>query len=388
MGEFEEQSSWGFETRAVHTGQEPDPVTGAVVTPISLSTTFAQDGVGGHKGFEYSRSGNPTRAALEACVASLEGGRHGLAFASGLAAEDNVLRLLQPRDRVLLGNDAYGGTFRLISKVHTGLAWTAVDLIDTDRLAAEWPSDTKLVWLETPTNPLLRCFDIETICEIAHDNGALVCVDNTFATPFLQQPLSLGADVVVHSATKYLGGHSDVVGGFLALDDDDLAGRLTFTQNAAGAVPAPFDCYLVLRGVKTLAVRMERHCANARSMVDLLVGHGAVERVLYPQLPDHPGHAAAAKQMRDFGGMVSFTLRGGLQAALRVAAATELFVLAESLGAVESLIEHPGHMTHASAAGSPLEVPDNLLRLSVGIESAADLVADLAQALEAAAGKS
>ena len=388
MGEFEEQSSWGFETRAVHTGQEPDPVTGAVVTPISLSTTFAQDGVGGHKGFEYSRSGNPTRAALEACVASLEGGRHGLAFASGLAAEDNVLRLLQPRDRVLLGNDAYGGTFRLISKVHTGLAWTAVDLIDTDRLAAGWPSDTKLVWLETPTNPLLRCFDIETICEIAHDNGALVCVDNTFATPFLQQPLSLGADVVVHSATKYLGGHSDVVGGFLALDDDDLAGRLTFTQNAAGAVPAPFDCYLVLRGVKTLAVRMERHCANARSMVDLLVGHGAVERVLYPQLPDHPGHAAAAKQMRDFGGMVSFTLRGGLQAALRVAAATELFVLAESLGAVESLIEHPGHMTHASAAGSPLEVPDNLLRLSVGIESAADLVADLAQALEAAAGKS
>ncbi len=381
MGEFEEQSSWGFETRAVHTGQEPDPVTGAVVTPISLSTTFAQDGVGGHKGFEYSRSGNPTRSALEACVASLEGGRHGLAFASGLAAEDNVLRLLQPGDRVLLGNDAYGGTFRLISKVHTALTWTAVDLIDTDLLAAEWPADTKLVWLETPTNPLLRCFDIEKICEIAHGRGALVCVDNTFATPYLQQPLSLGADVVVHSATKYLGGHSDVVGGFLALDDDDLAGRLTFTQNAAGAVPAPFDCYLVLRGVKTLAVRMERHCANARSIVDLLVGHPSVERVLYPQLPDHPGHPAAAKQMRDFGGMVSFTLRGGSQAALRVAAATTLFTLAESLGAVESLIEHPGQMTHASAAGSPLEVPDNLLRLSVGIESATDLVADLAQAL-------
>ncbi|MEP7112297.1 MAG: cystathionine gamma-synthase [Ilumatobacteraceae bacterium] len=381
MGEFEEQTSWGFETRAVHAGQDPDPVTGAVVTPISLSTTFAQDGVGGHKGFEYSRSGNPTRAALETCVASLEGGAHGLAFASGLAAEDNVLRLLRADDRVLLGNDAYGGTFRLISKVHTSLAWTAVDLIDTDRLAAEWPSDTRLVWLETPTNPLLRCFDIEKICEIAHSRGALVCVDNTFATPFLQQPLSLGADVVVHSATKYLGGHSDVVGGFLALDDDELAGRLTFTQNAAGAVPAPFDCYLVLRGVKTLAVRMERHCANARSIVDLLVGHPAVERVLYPQLPDHPGHAAAAKQMRDFGGMVSFTMRGGVEKALRVAAATELFVLAESLGAVESLIEHPGQMTHASAAGSPLEVPDNLLRLSVGIESAADLVADLEQAL-------
>ncbi len=381
MGEFEEQSSWGFETRAVHTGQEPDPTTGAVVTPISLSTTFAQDGVGGHKGFEYSRSGNPTRAALETCVASLEDGRHGLAFASGLAAEDNVLRLLNAGDRVLLGNDAYGGTFRLISKVHTSLKWTAVDLIDTDRLLAEWPDDTKLVWLETPTNPLLRCFDIEKICAIAHSRGALVCVDNTFATPFLQQPLTLGADVVVHSATKYLGGHSDVVGGFLALDDDELAGRLTFTQNAAGAVPAPFDCYLVLRGVKTLAVRMERHCANARSIVDLLVGHPDVERVLYPQLPDHPGHAAAAKQMRDFGGMVSFTMRGGLDAALRVAAATKLFVLAESLGAVESLIEHPGQMTHASAAGSPLEVPDNLLRLSVGIESAADLVADLEQAL-------
>jgi cystathionine gamma-synthase len=381
MGEFEEQSSWGFETRAVHTGQEPDPVTGAVVTPISLSTTFAQNGVGGHKGFEYSRSGNPTRLALETCVASLEGADHGLAFASGLAAEDNVLRLLNAGDRVLLGNDAYGGTFRLISKVHTGLTWTAVDLIDTDRLVADWPDDTKLVWLETPTNPLLRCFDIEKICEIAHDLGALVCVDNTFATPFLQQPLALGADVVVHSATKYLGGHSDVVGGFLALNDNELAERLTFTQNAAGAVPAPFDCYLVLRGVKTLAVRMERHCANARSIVDLLVGHPAVERVLYPQLPDHPGHAAAAKQMRDFGGMVSFTMRGGSEAALKVAAATKLFVLAESLGAVESLIEHPHQMTHASVAGSPLEVPDNLLRLSVGIESAADLVADLEQAL-------
>ena len=381
MGEIEEQSSWGFETRAVHTGQEPDPVTGAVVTPISLSTTFAQDGVGAHKGFEYSRSGNPTRLALETCVASLEDAAHGLAFASGLAAEDNVLRLLDAGDRVLLGNDAYGGTFRLISKVHTGLTWTAVDLIDTDRLVAEWPDDTKLVWLETPTNPLLRCFDIETICEIAHDRGALVCVDNTFATPFLQQPLSLGADVVVHSATKYLGGHSDVVGGFLAMNDDEVAERLTFTQNAAGAVPAPFDCYLVLRGVKTLAVRMERHCANARSIVDLLVGHPSVERVLYPQLPDHPGHAAAAKQMRDFGGMVSFTMRGGSEAALRVAAATKLFVLAESLGAVESLIEHPHQMTHASVAGSPLEVPDNLLRLSVGIESAADLVADLEQAL-------
>jgi cystathionine gamma-synthase len=381
MGEIDEQTQWGFETRAIHAGQQPDPVTGAVVVPISLSTTFAQEQVGQHRGYEYSRSGNPTRTAYESQVAALEDARHGLAFASGLAAEDNVLRLLQPGQRVLLGNDAYGGTFRLISKVHTHLAWTAVDLLDLDGLVANWPTDTALVWLETPTNPLLRCFDIEAITAIAHERGALVCVDNTFATPYLQQPLALGADVVVHSATKYLGGHSDVVGGFLALSDDDLAQRLRFTQNAAGAVPAPFDCYLTLRGVKTLAVRMERHCANARAVVDLLIGHPAVEAVLYPQLPDHPGHAAATKQMRDFGGMVSFTLKAGRDAALRVAAATELFTLGESLGAVESLIEHPGQMTHASAAGSPLEVPDHLIRLSVGIESAHDLVADLEQAL-------
>jgi cystathionine gamma-synthase len=382
MGEQETHDRWGFETRAIHTGQGADPGTGAVVTPISLSTTFKQSGVGEHQGYEYSRSGNPTRTALETCVASLEQADHGMSFASGLAAEDNVLRLLSPGDRVLLGNDAYGGTFRLISKVHTHLQWTAVDLLDVDRLAADWPADTRLVWLETPTNPLLRCFDIEAICALASARGAMVCVDNTFATPYLQQPLTLGADIVVHSATKYLGGHSDVVGGFLALNDDGIAQRLRFTQNAAGGVPAPFDCYLVLRGVKTLALRMERHCSNARAIVDLLVGHPAVERVLYPQLPDHAGHRAAAKQMRDYGGMVSFTLRGGEEAALRVAAATELFTLAESLGAVESLIEHPGRMTHASAAGSPLEVPSNLLRLSVGVESANDLVADLAQALE------
>ena len=381
MGEIEQQSSWGFETAAIHAGQDPDPVTGAVVTPISLSTTFQQPEVGQHRGYEYSRSGNPTRTAYETQVAALEGATHGLAFSSGLAAEDNVLRLLAAGDRVLLGNDAYGGTYRLISKVHTQLPWSAVDLLDVDALAANWPTDTKLIWLETPTNPLLRCFDIEAIAAVARDRGALVVVDNTFATPYLQQPLSLGAHVVVHSATKYLGGHSDVVGGFLALDDEGLAQRLRFTQNAAGAVPAPFDCYMALRGVKTLAIRMERHCSNARAVVDLLVGHPAVEQVLYPQLPDHPGHAAASKQMRDFGGMVSFTLRGGKQAALRVAAATELFTLGESLGAVESLIEHPGEMTHASAAGSPLKVPDNLVRLSVGIETAADLVADLEQAL-------
>jgi cystathionine gamma-synthase len=386
MGELEEQSGWAFETRAVHTGQPPDEATGAVVVPISLSTTFAQDGVGVHKGYEYSRSGNPTRTALELCVASLESAAHGLAFASGLAAEDNILRLLQPGQRVLLGNDAYGGTFRLIDKLWQplGVAWSAVDLTDLDALAARWPADTAMVWLETPTNPLLTCIDIERLASLAHEHGALVVVDNTFATPYLQRPIPLGADIVVHSATKYLGGHSDVVGGFVAVDDEELAERLRFTQNAAGAVPGPFDCYLVLRGVKTLGVRMDRHCENARAVVDLLVGHPAVERVLYPQLPDHPGHAAAAKQMRDYGGMVSFTTSGGEAAARRVAAATTVFTLAESLGAVESLIEHPGAMTHASAAGSPLEVPANLVRLSVGIEHSTDLVADLAQALDTA----
>ncbi|MFZ1491498.1 MAG: cystathionine gamma-synthase [Ilumatobacteraceae bacterium] len=384
MGEQTDEEGWGFETRAVHTGQQPDAASGAVVTPITLSTTFAQEGVGVHRGFEYSRSGNPTRAALETCFASLERARHGLAFASGLAAEDNILRLLSPGDRVVLGNDAYGGTFRLIAKVHApaGIEWTAFDLTDVDALAAEWPAGTRMVWLETPTNPLLTCIDIEAVAAVAHARGALVVVDNTFATPYLQQPLALGADVVVHSATKYLGGHSDVVGGLVAVDEDGLAERLSFTQNAAGAVPAPFDCYLVLRGLKTLALRMERHCSNARAVVDLLLAHPGVDRVLYPQLPDHPGHAAAAKQMRDFGGMVSFTLRGGVDAALEVVRRTELFTLAESLGAVESLIEHPGRMTHASAAGSPLEVPDDLIRLSVGVESAADLVADLAQALD------
>jgi cystathionine gamma-synthase len=385
MGEREQDQVYqGFSTRAIHSGQDPEPTTGAVVTPISLSTTFAQDGVGGHKGFEYSRSGNPTRTALEAQVASLEEARHGLAFASGLAAEDNVLRLLRPGQRILLGNDAYGGTFRLIAKVWSplGFPWTAIDLTDLDGLRANWPDDTGMIWLETPTNPLLTCFDIEAIATIAHERDAIVVVDNTFATPYLQQPITLGADIVVHSATKYLGGHSDVVGGFLATSGDELAERLRFTQNAAGAVPAPFDCYLVLRGVKTLAVRMDRHCENARAMVDLLVGHEAVDRVLYPQLPDHPGHAAAAKQMRDFGGMVSFTLKAGRDAAMRVADSTEIFTLAESLGAVESLIEHPAAMTHASAAGSPLEVPDNLVRLSVGIEDAHDLSNDLGQALD------
>jgi cystathionine gamma-synthase len=384
MGEYEDQIGWSFETLAIHAGQSPDPATGAVVRPISLSSTFAQSEVGVHQGYEYSRSGNPTRTVLETQVAALERARRGLAFASGLAAEDAVMRLIAGTGkRVLLGNDAYGGTFRLISNVWSplGTPWSAVDLLDVDALAANWPSDTGLVWLESPTNPLLACFDIAAIAELAHARGALVVVDNTFATPYLQQPISLGADIIVHSATKYLGGHSDVVGGFLAVDDDELADRLAFFQNAAGGVPSPFDCYLVVRGVKTLALRMDRHCENARAVVDLLVDHPAVERVLYPGLPDHPGHAAAARQMRDFGGMVSFTVKAGEAEARRIAAATELFTLAESLGAVESLIEHPGAMTHASAAGSPLEVPSNLIRLSVGVEHSSDLVADLAQAL-------
>ena len=381
--------SFGFSTRAIHAGQEPDPTTGAVVVPISLSTTFAQDGVGNHKGFEYSRSGNPTRSALETQIASLEEARHGLSFASGLAAEDNILRLLTVAPegsgkRILLGNDAYGGTFRLIAKVWgpMGYPWTAVDLTDLDALRANWPDDTGMIWLETPTNPLLTCFDIEAIASIAHERDAIVVVDNTFATPYLQQPINLGADLVVHSATKYLGGHSDVVGGFIATSNDELAEKLAFTQNAAGAVPAPFDSYMLLRGVKTLAVRMDRHCENARAIVDLLVDHPAIEKVLYPQLPDHPGHAAAAKQMKDFGGMVSFQVRAGREAAMRVADSTSVFTLAESLGAVESLIEHPAAMTHMSAVGSPLEVPDNLVRLSVGIEDKADLVADLEQAID------
>lgn len=385
MGDLGAVDGWAFETRAIHIGQEPDPVTGAVVPPISLSTTFAQESVGEHRGYEYSRSGNPTRTALEEVLASLEGTRHGLAFASGLAAEDNIMRTLRPGQRVILGDDAYGGTFRLIARVWEplGITWTALDLTDTTRLVADWPEDTALVWIETPTNPLLNCVDIGAVCEIAHRRGARVVVDNTFATPYLQQPAALGADVVVHSSTKYLGGHSDVVGGMIAVDDDDLAERLRYTQNAAGAVPSPFDCYLVLRGLKTLAIRMERHCQNARAVVDALVGHPAVAEVLYPQLPDHRGHAAAAKQMRDFGGMVSFRVRGGEAAARRVAAATEVFTLAESLGAVESLIEHPAAMTHASAAGSALEVPADLLRLSVGIEHHGDLVADLLSALDA-----
>ena len=378
----------GFETRAIHAGQEPDPASGAVIPPISVSTTFAQSAVGEHQGFEYARSGNPTRAALETCLASLEGAARGLAFASGLAAEDVVLRTCLPAGSgVVLGNDAYGGTFRLISRLYgtEGRPWVATDLADVDGLVDEWPDPTGVVWVETPTNPLLSVVDLERVVAVAHDRGALVVVDNTFATPYLQRPLELGADIVVHSTTKYLGGHSDVVGGFVACADPELGERLAFVQNAAGAVPSPFDCFLVLRGLKTLAVRMDRHCANARAVADLGCRHPAVSQVLYPGLPEHPGHAVAARQMSDFGGMVSFLLAGGEPAALALAAGTEVFTLAESLGAVESLIEHPARMTHVSAADSPLAVDPSLVRLSVGLESVEDLVADLELALDALA---
>jgi cystathionine gamma-synthase len=375
-----------FETRTVHAGQEPDAATGAVVPPITLASTFVQDAVGDHRGYEYARSANPTRAALETCVAELEGATHGLAFASGMAAEDATLRAaLDAGDHVIIPADAYGGTYRLVARLYepAGVAWTAVDHADIDAIAGAWRDETKLVWVETPTNPLLTVVDIAAVAKLAHERGARVVVDNTFATPYLQQPLGLGADVVLHSSTKYLGGHSDVVGGIVALRDAELADRIAFVQNAAGAVPGPFDCYLVLRGIKTLAVRMDRHCENARAIAVLLAEHPAVARVLYPGLPAHPGHDVARRQMRDFGGMVSFTVAAGEDAAIKLVASTRLFILAESLGAVESLIEHPAEMTHASAAGSPLAVDPALVRLSVGIESAEDLVADLRQALDA-----
>jgi cystathionine gamma-synthase len=374
----------GFETRAIHAGQPPDPLTGAVMTPVYLTSTFAQEAVGKHQGYEYGRTGNPTRTALETCLASLEGARHGLCFSSGLAAEDAVLRLLAPGDHVVLPTDIYGGTYRLAARVHgqAGLQFSTADLSAPDAIAEAWTPQTKMVWVETPSNPLLSLVDIETTAAFAAERGALCVVDNTFATPYLQNPLALGAHVVVHSTTKYLGGHSDVVGGFAGTNDDTVAERLRFLQNAVGAVPGPLDCFLVLRGLKTLGVRMDRHCANAAAVAALLAEHPAVDRVLWPGLWDHPGHELAARQMRDFGGMVSFTLAAGEQAALDVVARTRLFTLAESLGGVESLIEHPGRMTHASVAGSTNEVAASLVRLSVGIETVDDLLADLQQALE------
>jgi cystathionine gamma-synthase len=377
------ESGWGFETRAIHAGQDPDPNTGAVTTPVSFATTYAQQAVGVHAGYEYSRTGNPTRRALESCLADLEGAVHGLAFASGMAAEDAVLRLLDTGDHVLLSTDAYGGTYRLLSRVHrpAGLQFSTVDLTDIGALEAAWQDNTRLVWVETPTNPRLSIVDIVLVSSLAHRRGARCVVDNTFATPYLQQPLELGADIVVHSTTKYLGGHSDVVGGFAATSDPEIATRLAFLQNAVGAVPGPLDCYLVLRGVKTLPVRMDRHCENAAAVAEALVAHPAVGTVLWPGLSSHPGHEIAARQMRGYGGMVSFTLRGGEQAARAVAGATQLFTLAESLGAVESLIEHPSSMTHASVAETSGAVDPTLLRLSVGLEHKDDLVADLYKAL-------
>jgi cystathionine gamma-synthase len=378
--------SYGFETLAIHSGQEPDPRTGAVVTPIYQTSTYAQDAVGAPRlGYEYSRSANPTRDALQECLAALEGGSVGLAFASGLAAEDALLRTVcQPGDHVVIPDDAYGGTFRLFARVakRWGLDWTAAKISDPDAVrAAIEPGRTKIIWVETPTNPLLGIADITALASIAHDVHALLVVDNTFASPYLQQPIAHGADVVVHSTTKYVGGHSDVVGGALIAAGSGLGEELAYHQNAMGAINGPFDAWLTLRGVKTLGVRMDRHCDNAERVAAYLDGHRAVAQVLYPGLPDHPGHETAAKQMRRFGGMVSFRAAGGEEQAVRICERTKLFVLAESLGGVESLIEHPGRMTHASAAGSPLEVPADLVRLSVGIETADDLLGDLEQAL-------
>ncbi|CAN5882204.1 cystathionine gamma-synthase [soil metagenome] len=390
-GRDDDQQRLGFETLAIRAGQEPDPRTGSVVPAIYATSTYKQDGVGGLRaGYEYSRSANPTRTALQECLAALEAGSHGLAFASGLAAEDSLLRALcRPGDHVVIPDDAYGGTFRQFAKVHEpwGLAYAIAPVADVDAVrAAVEPGRTRIVWVETPTNPLLGIADIEALAGVAHEAGALLVVDNTFASPYLQQPLTRGADVVVHSTTKYCGGHSDVVGGALVVDDDDLAERLAFVQNAAGAVAGPFDACLVLRGLRTLVVRVDRHSENAAHVVNFLTGRADVGAVLWPGLPGHPGHEVAAKQMRAFGGMVSFRLAAGEQAAVDVVEGCEVFTLAESLGGVESLVEHPARMTHASASGSPLEVPGDLVRLSVGIESADDLVADLAQALERAAG--
>ena len=381
---FEDPEGFGFETRAIRAGQPHDSRTGGVVTPIALSTTFAQDAVGQPKfGYEYARTGNPTRHAYETCLASLECTQYGFAFSSGMAAEDSLLRFLEPEDKIILGNDAYGGSFRLIDKIYgrNKISHEAIDLSNPNSIKEAWTTDTKIVWLETPTNPLLNVVDIQKISEITHELGGLLIVDNTFATPYLQKPISLGADAVVHSATKYLGGHSDVVGGFVATNNESLVEHLSFTQNAVGAVPSPFDCYLVLRGIKTLAVRMDRHCKNAKAVVDFLSHHPKVKQVFYPGLEDHKGHAIAKNQMKDFGGMVSFTVSGGRQEAEKISASTKVFTLAESLGAVESLIEHPGAMTHASVAGSPLEVPDDLIRISIGIESIEDLLEDLENAL-------
>jgi cystathionine gamma-synthase len=379
-------STHGFSTKAIHVGQEFDPTTGAIIPPIYQSSTFVQDGVGGLRGgYEYGRSGNPTRTSLEKQLAALEGGKRALSFASGLAAEDALLRaVLQPGDHVVLGNDVYGGTHRLINRIHGawGIRNTTVDLTDLDAVRAALTTDrTRILWIETPSNPLMKISDVTALAALGHEAGALVVVDNTFASPALQQPLSLGADVIVHSTTKYLGGHSDVIGGALVIDDDELADKAQFIQFAAGAVSSPMDAWLTTRGIKTLAVRMQRHTENAQAIAESLVGHPGIEAVYYPGLPTHPGHELAARQMSGFGGMLSVALAGGATAARRFAESTEVFQLAESLGGVESLIGYPSEMTHASVRGTELEVPDNVIRLSVGLEDVADLLADVEQAL-------
>jgi cystathionine gamma-synthase len=372
-----------FETRAIHEGQQPDPTTGAVTVPIYQTSTYVQEAVGESKGYDYSRVANPTRTALQLCLASLESAEHGLAFASGLGATTTIMHLVSPGDRIVAVNDVYGGVYRMFSQVYEpkGYAFTWLPAAEIgDNLAEHLDERTRIVWLETPTNPLLNVIDIRAAAEAAHAAGALVVVDNTFATPYLQRPLELGADIVLHSTTKYLSGHSDVIGGFAATNDPTIAERLQFLQKSLGAVPGPFDCWLVLRGIKTLAVRMQRHCDNAEVVALWLSRHPLVERVLYPGLPTHPGHSVAAKQMRHFGGMISF-LAESEEEAVALVARTTIFKLAESLGGVESLIEHPARMTHASTADAPFAAPKNLIRLSVGLESAEDLVADLEAAL-------
>src|SRR5205809_4666739 len=376
-----------FETRAIHEGQEPDPATGAVIVPIYQTSTFVQEAVGEHKGYDYSRAGNPTRTALELCLASLEGADHGHAFSSGLGATTTIMHLVNPGERVVCVNDVYGGVYRMFSQVYEpkGYEFSYLSAADMGtNLADHVDERTRIVWIETPTNPTLNIVDIRAAADAAHAAGALVVVDNTFATPYLQQPLALGADVVVHSLTKYLGGHSDLIGGFAATNDPTIAERLYFLQKSLGAIPGPFDCWLVLRGLKTLAVRMRQHCANAHAIAGFLERHPRVEKVLYPGLPHHPGHVIAARQMRDFGGMISF-LAESEEEAVALVARTKIWKLAESLGGVESLIEVPARMTHASTVDSPFAAPSNLIRLSVGLESAEDLLADLEVALAVSA---
>jgi cystathionine gamma-synthase len=376
-----------FSTRAIHAGQAFDPTTGSVVPPVYMTSTFVQKSIGDLRGgYEYTRGGNPTRDSLQELLANLEGGKHGYSFSAGLAAEDVALRaILKPGDRVVMGNDVYGGTHRLVNRIHVpwGITLETVELSDLDAVRASVGRGTALLWLETPSNPLMKISDIAALAEIGHAAGAVVVVDNTFASPYLQNPLALGADVVVHSTTKYLGGHSDVLGGALILNDDELAEKIGFLQFAAGAVSGPLDAWLTIRGIKTLAVRMERHSSNAQAIAEALVGHPAVERVYYPGLPNHPGHELASRQMRGFGGMLSLALVGGGAAARKFAESTKLFQLAESLGGVESLVNYPSEMTHASVRGTELEVADNIVRLSVGIEGERDLVEDVLQALAA-----